>query len=77
MNPEAKRDWRSLATQLGYSTMDVEGWATQKDPCMGMLRKWHANHKTKEDTEKIFTDLVEIDRMDAAAIVENALKVVG
>jgi len=77
MNPKAEHDWRLLASRLGYSNKDIRGWATQNDPCMALLSEWYATHKTIEATHGVLTALQEMNRMDAAVIVENAMKAVG
>ncbi|KAL5004109.1 hypothetical protein ScPMuIL_017565 [Solemya velum] len=74
MNPKEEHDWRLLAQRLGYSPDDIRHWATQSDPCMAMLSEWYATHKTSEATHAILKVLIEMDRMDGAAIVENAMK---
>ncbi|XP_060062568.1 uncharacterized protein LOC132543123 [Ylistrum balloti] len=76
MNPTTEHDWRLLAQRLGYTPQDIKGWATQHDPCMGLLSEWYATHKTIEATHAVLTALQEMNRMDAAAIVENAMKAV-
>ena len=77
MNPEAEHDWRLLATRLGYSNEDVKNWATQPDPCLSLLDEWFATHKTREATFAVEQALNEMNRTDAAMIVENALKQAG
>ena len=77
MNAEHAYDWRFLATRLGYSKDDVRSWATQPDPCLSMLDEWFATHKTREATFAVEKALNEMDRTDAAMIVENALKMTG
>lgn len=77
MNSEDDHDWRLLAQRLGYSPDDIRHWATQSDPCMAVLSEWYATHKTSEATHAILKILIEMDRMDGAAIVENAMKSVG
>ncbi|XP_021368570.1 uncharacterized protein LOC110460155 [Mizuhopecten yessoensis] len=76
MNPQSDHDWRLLAKRLAYTPDDIKGWATQHDPCMGLLSEWYATHKTIEATHAVLVALQEIDRMDGAAIVENAMKAV-
>ncbi|XP_060072233.1 uncharacterized protein LOC132552106 [Ylistrum balloti] len=76
MNPKTEHDWRLLAQRLGYTPQDIKGWATQHDPCMGLLSEWYATHKTIEATRAILNILQEMNRLDAAAIVENAMKAV-
>ncbi|XP_033750483.1 LOW QUALITY PROTEIN: uncharacterized protein LOC117334789 [Pecten maximus] len=76
MNPKTEHDWRLLAQRLGYTPQDIKGWATQHDPCMGLLSEWYATHKTIEATHAILNILQEMNRMDGAAIVENAMKAV-
>ncbi|XP_033729321.1 uncharacterized protein LOC117318445, partial [Pecten maximus] len=76
MNPTTEHDWRLLAQRLAYTPDDIKGWATQHDPCMGLLSEWYATHKTIEATHAVLTALQEMNRMDAAAIVENAMKAV-
>ena len=77
MNPEAETDWRLLASRLGYTNDDIRGWATQHDPCMALLSEWYATHKTSEASYGVLNALTEMNRMDAAAIVENAMKQAG
>ena len=77
MNPEAEADWRLLASRLGYSNDDIRAWASQHDPCMALLSEWYATHRTSEANYGVLTALVEMNRMDGAAIVENAMKMAG
>lgn len=77
MNPSDEHDWRLLAQRLGYSNDDIRAWASQHDPCMAVLSEWYATHKTREATYAVLTTLQEMDRMDGAAIVENAMKASG
>jgi len=77
MNVESERDWRLLAGRLGYSADDVRHWATQPDPCLSLLDEWFATHRTREATYGLLKLLVEMDRTDAAAIVDKALDAVG
>ena len=77
MNPEVENDWRLLASRLGYTNADIRGWATQHDPCMALLSEWYATHKTSEASYAVLTVLTEINRLDGAAIVENAMKQAG
>ncbi|KAK6180454.1 hypothetical protein SNE40_012605 [Patella caerulea] len=74
LNPKTEPDWRLLSSRLGYSNDDIRGWSQQADPCMAMLNEWYATHKTSEATFGVFTALQEINRLDAAVIVENAMK---
>ncbi|KAL3867352.1 hypothetical protein ACJMK2_044561, partial [Sinanodonta woodiana] len=74
MNPTADTDWRLLASRLGYNADDIRGWATQNDPCMALLSEWYSTHKTSEATHGVLTALQEMNRLDAAIIVENAMK---
>ena len=77
MNPKAEHDWRLLASQLGYSNDDIRAWAQQSDPCMALLNEWYATNRTREANHGMFNALVEMNRLDAASIMENALKAVG
>lgn len=77
LNPQSDNDWRLLASRLGYSNDDIRAWATQSDPCMALLSEWYATHKTREATGGVLNSLQEINRLDAAVIVENAMKVAG
>jgi hypothetical protein len=77
MNPSDEHDWRLLAQRLGYSNDDIRAWASQHDPCMAVLSEWYATHKTREATYAVLTALQEMNRMDGAAIVENAMKTSG
>ena len=77
MNPEAEADWRLLASRLGYTNDDIRAWASQHDPCMALLSEWYATHRTIEANYGVLTALVEMNRMDGAAIVENAMKMTG
>ena len=77
MNPSDEHDWRLLAQRLGYSNDDIRAWASQHDPCMAVLSEWYATHKTREATYAVLTALQEMDRMDGAALVENAMKASG
>lgn len=77
LNPLTDNDWRLLASRLGYTPDDIRNWATQPDPCLSMLDEWFATHKTREATNAVRKTLVEINRTDAASIVERALKAVG
>ncbi|XP_062610889.1 uncharacterized protein LOC134272700 [Saccostrea cucullata] len=74
LNPESEHDWRLLASRLGYSPDDIRGWATQSDPCMALLSEWYATHKTFEASKGVLNILQEMNRLDAAIIVENAMK---
>ncbi|KAL5004991.1 hypothetical protein ScPMuIL_018447 [Solemya velum] len=74
MNPKEDHVWRLLVQSLGYSPDDIRHWATQSDPCMALLNEWYVAHKTSEATHAILKVLIEMDRMDGAAIVENAIK---
>ncbi|CAG5130657.1 unnamed protein product [Candidula unifasciata] len=74
LNPVSEHDWRLLSRRLGYSNDDIRGWAQQADPCMAMLNEWYAVRKTSEATYAVLTQLQEMDRMDTAIIVENAMK---
>ena len=77
LNPAADHDWRLLASRLGYTPEDIRNWGTQPDPCLSMLDEWFATHKTREATYGVLKTLVEMDRTDAAAIVDKALDAVG
>ncbi|RUS76578.1 hypothetical protein EGW08_015656 [Elysia chlorotica] len=74
LNPATEHDWRLLSSRLGYSNDDIRAWAQQADPCMAMLNEWYATRKTSEATMAILTQLQEMNRQDAAIIVENAMK---
>ncbi|XP_046377986.2 uncharacterized protein LOC124150107 [Haliotis rufescens] len=74
LNPEDLLDWTLLSSRLGYTNDDIRSWAQMHDPCMAMLNEWYATRKTREATYAVLTALQEIDRMDAAVIVENAMK---
>ncbi|XP_046377982.2 uncharacterized protein LOC124150105 [Haliotis rufescens] len=74
LNPEGFLDWTNLSSRLGYTNDDIRSWAQMHDPCMAMLNEWYATRKTREATFAVLTALQEIDRMDAAVIVENAMK---
>ncbi|CAD5114054.1 DgyrCDS3205 [Dimorphilus gyrociliatus] len=73
MNDQSDNDWRLLSMKLNYSNDDIRNWATQPDPCLSMLDEWFATHKTREATFAILNNLKEMNRLDAAEIVENAL----
>ena len=77
MNVAAEHDWRLLAQRLAYSNDDIRNWATQPDPCLSLLDEWFATHKTREATFGVLKALQEMNRADAAMIVENALKAAG
>lgn len=77
LNSESEHDWRLLASRLGYSPDEIRGWATQSDPCMALLSEWYATHKTFEASRGVFNILQEMNRLDAAVIVENAMKAAG
>ena len=77
MNPETEADWRLLASRLGYTNDDIRAWASQHDPCMALLSEWYATHRTSEANYGVLTALVEMNRIDGAAIVENAMKMTG
>ena len=77
LNEPGDRDWRLLASRLGYSADDIRNWATQPDPCLSMFDEWFATHKTKEATYGVLKTLVEMDRTDASVIVDQALDAVG
>ena len=74
MNSEREHDWRLLSSRLGYTNDDIRNWATQPDPCLSLLDEWFATHKTREATFAVLKSLQEMNRTDAAMIVENALK---
>ncbi|XP_046581524.1 LOW QUALITY PROTEIN: uncharacterized protein LOC124288969 [Haliotis rubra] len=74
LNPEGAQDWRLLSSRLGYTNDDIRSWAQMHDPCMAMLNEWYATRKTREATYAVLTALQEMDRLDAAVIVENAMK---
>ncbi|ESP00619.1 hypothetical protein LOTGIDRAFT_157899 [Lottia gigantea] len=74
LNPKDEHDWRLLASRLGYSNDDIRAWSQQSDPCMAMLNEWYATHKTSEANYGIMNNLIEMNRTDAAVIVENAMK---
>ncbi|CAD5120088.1 DgyrCDS8668 [Dimorphilus gyrociliatus] len=73
MNDQTDHDWRLLAMKLNYTNDDIRNWATQPDPCLSMFDEWFATHKTREATNAILTNLKEMNRLDAAEIVESAL----
>ena len=77
MNDDAEHDWRLLASRLGYNNDDIRNWATQPDPCLSLLDEWFATHKTRDATFAVLQALQEMNRGDAAMIVENALKSAG
>jgi len=77
MNVESDRDWRLLASRLGYGAEDVRNWATQPDPCLSMLDEWFATHRTREATYGVLKVLVDMNRTDASTIVDQALDAVG
>ena len=74
MNTDSEHDWRLLASRLGYTNDDIRNWATQPDPCLSLLDEWFATHKTRDATFAVLKSLQEMNRTDAAMIVENALK---
>ncbi|XP_046550236.1 uncharacterized protein LOC124260037 [Haliotis rubra] len=74
LNPEDLLDWTLLSMRLGYTNDDIRSWAQMHDPCMAMLNEWYATRKTREATYAVLTALQEMDRLDAAVIVENAMK---
>ncbi|CAD5126416.1 DgyrCDS14550 [Dimorphilus gyrociliatus] len=74
MNKPSDNDWRLLALKLNYGVDDVRNWATQPDPCLSLLDEWFATNKTKEATFAILKNLKDMDRLDAAEIVEDALE---
>ncbi|XP_033738375.1 uncharacterized protein LOC117325953 [Pecten maximus] len=76
MNPKADNDWRLLAQRLGYSLDDIKAWATHGDPCMALLNEWYATHRMIEATHAVLNILQDINRLDAAVLVENAMKAV-
>ncbi|XP_067667247.1 uncharacterized protein [Haliotis asinina] len=74
LNTDSFLDWTHLSRQLGYTNDDIRSWAQMHDPCMAMLNEWYATRKTREATYAVLTALQEMDRLDAAVIVENAMK---
>ncbi|XP_046546717.1 uncharacterized protein LOC124256806 [Haliotis rubra] len=74
LNPESKHDWRLLSSRLGYSNDDIRGWAQTADPCQSMLNEWYSTNKTRDATFGVLQTLQEMNRTDAAVIVENAMK---
>lgn len=73
MNEKIDNDWRLLAMRLNFTNDDIRNWATQPDPCLSMLDEWFATHKTREATYAILNNLKDMNRIDAAAIVQSAL----
>lgn len=74
---EGETDWRLLSQRLGYTKDDIRNWAAQLNPSLSMLDEWFASHKTREATSAIQKNLEEMNRMDAAEIVERALAIAG
>lgn len=75
MNPQSENDWRLLAQRLGYSNDEIQAWASKNDPCLAVLSQWYATHKTRAANLAVLMALQEMDRLDGAVIVENAMKV--
>ncbi|ELU16910.1 hypothetical protein CAPTEDRAFT_195141 [Capitella teleta] len=73
INEEGDGDWRLLSKRLGYTNDDIRNWATQPNPALSMFDEWFATHKTREATHAIQKNLEEMNRIDAAEIVERAL----
>ncbi|ELT93160.1 hypothetical protein CAPTEDRAFT_72501, partial [Capitella teleta] len=73
LNEETDGDWRLLSKRLGYTNDDIRNWATQPNPALSMFDEWFATHKTREATYAIQKNLEEMNRIDAAEIVERAL----
>ena len=66
-----------LASRLGYSSEDIQAWCTHADPCMSLFSDWFAVRRKVEATRAVLEQLVEMNRTDAANIVEDALVAAG
>uniref|UniRef100_A0A1I8I651 Death domain-containing protein n=1 Tax=Macrostomum lignano TaxID=282301 RepID=A0A1I8I651_9PLAT len=73
MNPESDTDWRLLAQRLNFSADDIRAWATTADPCMSMLAEFYTNNRAAEASKAVLQQLKEMNRLDAAAIVEASI----
>ena len=69
--------WHHQAFRLGYTAKDIKSWATQADPSMSMLAEWFSTHKTSNATNAILHELHEIDRLDVAKVIQDALDKAG
>ena len=57
--------------------MTSEAGPPNQIPAWALLSEWYATHKTVEATHGVLTALQEMNRLDAAVIVENAMKAAG
>ncbi|PAA91814.1 hypothetical protein BOX15_Mlig018443g1, partial [Macrostomum lignano] len=73
INPESDTDWRLLAQRLNFSADDIRAWATTADPCMSMLAEFYTNNRAAEASKAVLQQLKEMNRLDAAAIVEASI----
>lgn len=73
MNPESDADWRLLAQRLNFTADDIRAWATTPDPCMSLFAEYYTNNRAAEASKSVLNQLKEMNRLDAAAIVEAAI----
>lgn len=73
MNPESDTDWRLLAQRLNFTAEDIRAWATTPDPCMSLFAEFYTNNRAAEASKAVLQQLKEMNRLDAAAIVEAAI----
>ena len=78
MSPAADNDWKVLAKELEYTNDDIRVWAAYDDPCMALLAEFYNNvYNTREGNQRILTALINMERHDAALVMENAMKNIG
>lgn len=77
LNRRETNDWRLLGRRFGYSSSELQHWATQFDPCMALLNEWYMTHKADEATFGLIRMLKEIGRQDVEEIVRKAVKDAG
>ena len=78
MNPKADKDWKVLAKELDYRNDDIRAWAAYDDPCMALLAEFYNNvNSARDGNQRILKALIQMERLDAALVMENAMKNVG
>ncbi len=77
LNRRASNDWRLLGRRFGYSSSELQHWATQFDPCMALLNEWYMTHKADEATFGLIKMLKEIGRQDVEKIIRKAVQEAG
>ena len=77
LNARATNDWRLLGKRFGYSASELRHWALQADPAMALLNEWFMTHKADEATYGLLKMLDDIDRLDAAKVIREAVAAAG